>query len=152
MNRDSMSPQPKHAKIQLLHACPTPADAESTTVVRRRLPIEAPPRERTKSPTAQQPKDNPIEPPKRKTRPHKAVVFNYCTHHNDGSFRFSLVCYCLRTNVTHTTEGRRESELLNLARLMRRADMKCGHSHKFVVPYPLRADRAVIWPKLSLRR
>ena len=149
MNRDSMPPQPKRAKIQLLHARPTPADAESTTVVRRRLPIEAPPRERTKSPTAQQPEDKPPEP-KRKT--HKAVVFNNCVHSHDGSFRFNLVCYCLRTNMTYTTEGRRESDLLNLARFMRRVDTKCGHSHKFVVPYPLRADRAVIWPKLSLRR
>ena len=150
MNRDSMSPQPKRAKIQLLHARPTPADAESTTVVRRRLPIEAPPRERTKSPTAQQPEDKPPEP-KRKT--HKAVVFNNCVHSHDGSFRFNLVCYCLRTNVTYTTAGRRESELLNLARLMRRVDMKCKHSHKFVVPFPLKKTRPIYYNvRLSLRR
>ena len=151
-NRDSMLPQPKRAKIQLLHARPTPADAESTTVVRRRLPTEAPPRERTKSPTAQHPEDKRAEPPKRKTRPHKAVVFNNCVHAHDGSFRFNLVCFCLRSNMTYTTEGRRESELLNLARFMRRVDMKCGHSHKFVVPYPLNTSKPVRWPKLSLRR
>ena len=148
-----MPPQPKRAKIQLLHARPTPADAESTTVVRRRLPTEAPSPEIATTPTAPQPPDQHAEPPKRKKRPHKAVVFNNCVHANDGSFRFNLVCYCLRTNVTYTTAGRRESELLNLARLMRRVDMKCKHSHKFVVPFPLKKTRPIYYNlRLSLRR
>jgi len=145
-----MPPQSKSARVKFLEAPPTAAEtaAEPVKHVRKFRQQKIDPAALNKH----RPEDKRAEPPKRKTRPHKAVVFNYCTHQNDGSFRFSLVCYCLRTNVTHTTEGRRESELLNLARLMRRADMKCGHLHRFVVPYPLRASKAIIYPKLSLRR
>ncbi len=144
-----MPPQSKPARVKLLDVPPM-ADETAAEPVKH---VQRFSQQKIDPAALNKPRpDASAEPPKRKPRQHKAVVFNYCTHHNDGSFRFSLVCYCLRTNVTYSTTGRRESELLNLARLMRRADMKCGHSHKFVVPYPLRADRAVIWPKLSLRR
>ena len=141
-----MPPQSKPARVKLLDVPPM-ADKTAADPVKRVRKFS-----QQKLDPATLNKHRPdasAEPPKRKT---KAVVFNYCRHHNDGSFRFSLVCYCLRTNVTYSTTGRRESELLNLARLMRRADMKCGHSHKFVVPYPLNTSKPVRWPKLSLRR
>ena len=144
-----MPPQSKPARVKLLDVPPM-ADETAADPVKRPKKLT---QTKIDPATLRPPQpDASAEPPKRKTRPHKAVVFNYCRHHNDGSFRFSLVCYCLRTNVTYSTTGRRESELLNLARLMRRADMKCGHSHKFVVPYPLNTSKPVRWPKLSLRR
>ena len=97
--------------------------------------------------------DASAEPPKRKTRPHKAVVFNHCTHHRDNSFRFSLACYCLRTNVTYMTAGRREADLLNLPKLIQRMNRQCGHIHSVVSPFPLKKTRPIYYNvRLSLRR
>ena len=144
-----MPPSSKEPRVKFLEAPPTADEtaAEPTKRVRKFSQQNLDPATLNKHRP-----DASAEPPKRKTRPHKAVVFNRCTHHRDNSFRFSLACYCLRTHVTYTIAGRRESELLNLARLMRRVDLKCGHRHKYVIPYPLRMKRAITYPRISLRR
>ena len=151
-----MPPPPKPPRTKFLETLPTAAE---TAAVRVKRTVAAEPRKfkQTQIDSSTLNKARPEVGAKErnnvnKKRPHRAVVLNQAQHARDGSIRFSYGCYCLRRNLFFTSAGRRESELLDLSKLMRRADRRCGHTHSVFAPFPLRKKRAIVYARLSLTR